>query len=199
MGTKTHKGVIRKSNGPELPPPAAMKAAAQSAAVTGSTIGTEKVRAEILASLMKHGVAAPVHVGGALPPLFQEDVKQGDAALVRYLGYEIVGEERSGTGNGFTSLRFDVIDPDTLKVKHRASMPLAAVMFSFFEVESKEIEVVIDGKKKTDTEDHPTLDPEKTPVLLITFGGTGIAKKNGRNPPKLWVIEALPKDLKIAA
>lgn len=134
------------------------------------------------------------HVGGALPPLFPEKgVREGDARLVSYLGYEIVPEERSGGGGAFTVLNLDVHDhtKKTLPAEYRAQMIFNAVLETYFGAkkakdlgDKKILEMAGDGELAI-----PTREPEKTPLLIITFAGTNPAKKTGFSPTKRWIIE----------
>lgn len=166
---------------------------------------------ELKASLLKLGAGGKIkHAGGALPPLFPEKgVREGDARLVAYLGFDVVPAERNTGGGGASAvLNFDVHDHSKagFPVSHRAQMWLNATLESYFGC--KEIEKILASKelqKTLGTEQRlgevreqcgkegdvmiPLRDPEKTPLLIITFGGQGVTKKTGFAPAKRWIIE----------
>lgn len=117
-----------------------------------------------------------VHGGGALPPLFPEDARVGDGRVVRYLGYEWIPKEKSGTGNAFAVLNFAILNPRTGEPRWNAQMPCAAVIEKYFGLEGE-------GPK-----DFKPRDPEKTPPLMIVYAGTMKAKKNGFSGAKRFII-----------
>lgn len=151
---------------------------------------------ELKAALLKHGGKIK-HAGGALPPLFSEKgVREGDARLVNYLGFEIVPEERNGGGGGgaFAVLNFDVLDHSkaNLPVSHRAQMSLNATLETYFqakttgELKDKKLLELAGGDEDFKV---PTRDAEKTPILIITFGGQMQSKKQGFAGAKRWIVE----------
>lgn len=155
---------------------------------------------ELKSALLKHGGKIK-HAGGALPPLFPEKgVREGDARLVTYLGHDLVPGERSGgKDGGFFVLNFDVLDHNkaSFPVAYRAQMILNATLETYFqsvkcsELPDKKIAAKILEEIQRDEEEFrvPTRDPEKTPILIITYGGQMTAKQANRTGAHRWIVE----------
>ena len=122
------------------------------------------------------------HVGGALPPLFPINVKEGDAQLVRYLGFETISAAKAGGKEGFTCLNFDVMDhtKKDLPPVYRAQLVLTTSLETYFKVDEKT--------------GLPMRDAEKTPLLVITYAGSVTSKKSGFNSFKRWIVEEFTPD-----
>ena len=155
---------------------------------------------ELRSALLKHGGKIK-HAGGALPPLFPEKgVREGDARLVTYLGHDLVPGERSGgKDGGFFVLNFDVLDHSkpTYPVLFRAQMILNATLETYFqavkcsELPDKKLAAKIIEEIQRDEEEFrvPTRDAEKTPILVITYGGQMTAKQANRTGAHRWIVE----------
>lgn len=155
---------------------------------------------ELKSALLKHGGKIK-HAGGALPPLFPEKgVREGDARLVSYLGHEVVPEDRAGGGGngGFVVLNFDVLDhtKPSFPVSYRAQMVLNATLETYFQAvklgewpDKKQAEKLMETIGRDEDFRIPTRDPEKTPILIITYAGQMAAKKANFAGAKRWIVE----------